>query len=159
VPVVWDPHPNGEEPVKGVRLATPNRSEVARLAPRAGGNGLAAVAAQARALAVRWQADGVAVTLAERGALLVGADGQQLLMPARKVRGSDSCGAGDRFAAAVTGLLADGATPAEAVASAVRAASAFVADGGAANLEVTGSAVILRYRVFRHEEVVPGDSG
>jgi D-beta-D-heptose 7-phosphate kinase/D-beta-D-heptose 1-phosphate adenosyltransferase len=159
VPVVWDPHPNGEEPVKGVRLATPNRSEVARLAPRARGNGLAAVAAQAHALAVRWQADGVAVTLAERGALLVGADGQQLLMPARKVRGSDSCGAGDRFAAAVTGLLADGATPAEAVASAVGAASAFVAGGGAASLEVTGNAVILQYRPFWSEEVVPGDSG
>jgi D-beta-D-heptose 7-phosphate kinase/D-beta-D-heptose 1-phosphate adenosyltransferase len=159
VPVVWDPHPNGEAPVAGVRLATPNRSEVARLGPKAHGNGLAALAAQAHALAARWEADGVAVTLAERGALLVGADGRQLLMPARPVRGSDPCGAGDRFAAAVTGLLADGAAPPEAVACAVQAASAFVANGGAASLEVARDALVLPYRASRRREVVPGDSG
>ncbi|HEX2041405.1 MAG TPA: PfkB family carbohydrate kinase, partial [Acidimicrobiales bacterium] len=31
VPVVWDPHPRGPEPVPGARLATPNRREAAGL--------------------------------------------------------------------------------------------------------------------------------
>jgi D-beta-D-heptose 7-phosphate kinase / D-beta-D-heptose 1-phosphate adenosyltransferase len=125
----------------------------------ANGDGLAPLALQARALATRWRAEAVAVTLAEHGALLVGADGQQLLVPARPVRGSDPCGAGDRFASAATGLLADGAAAAEAVTGAVRAASGFVADGGAASLEVARGALVLPYRASRRKEVVPGDSG
>ncbi|MDQ3570481.1 MAG: PfkB family carbohydrate kinase, partial [Actinomycetota bacterium] len=32
-PLVWDPHPRGPEPVAGVRLATPNRSEAAAAVP------------------------------------------------------------------------------------------------------------------------------
>ncbi|MCW2816300.1 MAG: hldE, partial [Nocardioides sp.] len=36
-PVVWDPHPRGGEPVPGVRLVTPNRSEAG------GGEGLAGI--------------------------------------------------------------------------------------------------------------------
>ena len=46
--------------------------------------------------------------------------------------GTDTCGAGDSFAAAAAAALADGALPAEAVAQAVAAASRFVAAGGAA---------------------------
>jgi D-beta-D-heptose 7-phosphate kinase/D-beta-D-heptose 1-phosphate adenosyltransferase len=160
VPLTWDPHPKGAAPVGGARLATPNRSELARLAPLACGNGPAAVTAQARRLAARWNAAAVAVTLAERGALLVDADGQRLLVPTQPVRASDPCGAGDRFAAAAAGLLADGATAAEAVAGAVRAASAFVAGGGAAGLKLAPlDAAVLPYRASRREEVVQGDSG
>jgi D-beta-D-heptose 7-phosphate kinase / D-beta-D-heptose 1-phosphate adenosyltransferase len=132
VPLVWDPHPRGPAPVAGARLATPNRAEAAGFAPEAPGAGLAEAIAQARVLAGRWSAAAVAVTRGPGGALLVEGDGVPLVVPAPVVVGGDPCGAGDRFAAAAAGLLADGALPSEAVAGAVAAASAFVAAGGAA---------------------------
>jgi D-beta-D-heptose 7-phosphate kinase/D-beta-D-heptose 1-phosphate adenosyltransferase len=132
VPLVWDPHPKGAAPVAGARLATPNRAEAAHFAARVDGAGLAAVTARARALAERWRAAGVAVTLGASGALLVEGDGAPLVVPAPAAPGGDPCGAGDRFASAAAGLLADGALPSEAVGGAVAAASAFVAAGGVA---------------------------
>ena len=134
VPIIWDPHPRGPEPVTGVRLATPNRSEAAGLVPEVTGDGLAAVTAQARSLAARWSADTLAVTLGSEGALLVAreAGGEPpLVAPTLEVRGGDPCGAGDRFASRAAGLLASGTSVAEAVTGAVTAASAFVAAGGA----------------------------
>jgi rfaE bifunctional protein nucleotidyltransferase chain/domain len=139
-PVVWDPHARGPQPVPGITLATPNGVEARALAgefPGAvAGEGLAAVTARARELRERWSATGVSVTLAARGALLVGGDGYPLVVPAPPVPALDACGAGDRFASAASGLLADGALPSEAVAGAVAAASAFVAAGGAAAVRV-----------------------
>jgi rfaE bifunctional protein nucleotidyltransferase chain/domain len=120
--------------VPGARLATPNRTEAAGFAPEAPGAGLAEAIAQARVLAGRWSAAAVAVTRGPDGALLVEGDGVPLVVPAPVVAGGDPCGAGDRFAAAAAGLLADGALPSEAVAGAVAAASAFVAAGGAATV-------------------------
>ena len=138
-PVVWDPHPRGAEPVPKARLVTPNRTE----AGLAAGDGLAAAVARARRLAERWQAVGVAVTLGPDGAVLVEAGGPPLAVPAPTAGGGDPCGAGDRFAAAAAGFLADGALPSEAVTAAVAAASAFVAAGGAgavrASVPVTGT--------------------
>jgi D-beta-D-heptose 7-phosphate kinase/D-beta-D-heptose 1-phosphate adenosyltransferase len=141
VPLVWDPHPRGATPVAGVRLATPNRAEAARLVPGVRGDSLAAVATRARAVMERWRAAGVAVTLGARGALLVGGTGPPLMVPARPAPGGDACGAGDSFAAAAAMLLADGAVPSEAVVGAVAAASAFVAAGGAASWNQRGGAV------------------
>jgi rfaE bifunctional protein nucleotidyltransferase chain/domain/rfaE bifunctional protein kinase chain/domain len=135
-PLVWDPHPRGPAPVPGARLATPNLKEAAGFAPRVAGDGLAAVTARARALAGRWTAAGVAVTLGAGGALLVEGAGAPLVVPAPAAAGGDPCGAGDRFAATAAGLLADGALPSEAVAGAVAAASAFVAAGGAATVQL-----------------------
>jgi len=132
VPLVWDPHPNGATPVVGVRLATPNRAETARLVPGVRGDSLAALTTQARAVAERWRAAGVAVTLGARGALLLVGDGSPMVVPARAATGGDPCGAGDCFVATATMLLAAGAVPSEAVAGAVVAASDFVAAGGAA---------------------------
>jgi len=63
-----------------------------------------------------------------------------MVMPAPATTGGDPCGAGDRFAATATGLLADGALPSEAVAGAVAAASGFVATGGAATIHLPASA-------------------
>ena len=130
-PMVWDPHPRGPEPVAGARLATPNRSEATALVPEPPGDGVGAVTDRARALAARWQAAAVAVTLGSGGALLVNGDGPPLVVPAARVEGGDPCGSGDRFAATAAGLLADGALPSEAVVGAVASASAFVAAGGA----------------------------
>jgi D-beta-D-heptose 7-phosphate kinase / D-beta-D-heptose 1-phosphate adenosyltransferase len=132
VPLIWDPHPKGADPIPGARLATPNRAEAARFAAQVTGEGLAAVTARARALAARWRAAGVAVTLGPAGALLVEGGGAPLVVPAAAAPGGDPCGAGDRFASAAAGLLADGALPSEAVGGAVTAATAFVAAGGAA---------------------------
>jgi D-beta-D-heptose 7-phosphate kinase / D-beta-D-heptose 1-phosphate adenosyltransferase len=134
VPVVWDPHPRGAVPVPGVRLATPNRQEAALFAPEIEGDDLRAVTARARAVAARWRAAGVAVTLGERGALYVAGGDIPLMVPARRVPVGDPCGAGDRFAAAAAGLLADGALTSESVTGAVAVAAEFVAGGGAASL-------------------------
>lgn len=129
-PVVWDPHPRGAEPIAGVRLVTPNRSE-AGLPENAG---LAAVTARARELAAQWSAAGVAVTLGSRGAVLVEGDGPPLAVPAPPAGRGDPCGAGDRFASTTAAWLADGALPSEAVTAGVAAASAFVAAGAAGGL-------------------------
>lgn len=157
VPVVWDPHPKGQPPVRGVRLATPAaaeargfatalgggepaRSAAERPAAPAGRGGedtgdgrrvqLAQAAADARALLRAWGAASVAVTLGERGALLTHGEAP-MLVPAPWQAQGDACGAGDCFAASAAGLLADEALPEEAVQGAVGAATRFVEDGGA----------------------------
>ena len=131
IPVVWDPHPRGSEPVPGVRLATPNRSEAARLVPKVEGEGIPASVERAQALAARWHASGVAITLGAEGALLAYCGEEPFFAPASEVSGGDTCGAGDRFASRASGLLAEGVAPSEAVAESVLAASRFVARGGA----------------------------
>jgi len=147
VPVVWDPHPRGPDPVPGATLVTPNGAEADAEAsklgvpatpsgttappPFPGTASLPAVERRARALAAAWQASYVAVTLGERGALMAGGDGAALAVPAPPAAGGDPCGAGDCFAATAAAALARGALPSEAVTLAVGAASAFVAAGGA----------------------------
>jgi len=133
-PVVWDLHPRGPAPVRGVRLLTPNRSEAAGLVPDVAGNDLAAHTARAQRLRDRFGAANVAVTLGPLGALMIDGGDLPLAVPAPPAPGGDSCGAGDRFSATAAGLLGDGALPSEAVIGAVRAASSFVAAGGAASL-------------------------
>ncbi|MBN3929767.1 D-glycero-beta-D-manno-heptose 1-phosphate adenylyltransferase [Streptomyces verrucosisporus] len=178
VPLVWDPHPRGREPVPGTRLVTPTAAEarlfagrleggpgvpggpsgpVADAAPAKAGRAsrppktaraagpvrpakpsgesesLHAAAHHARALAEAWGAASVAITLGDRGALLSYGD-HPLLVPAPARHSGDSCGAGDQFAAAAAGLLADGALPETAVRGAVAAATGYVAAGGAAAL-------------------------
>jgi D-beta-D-heptose 7-phosphate kinase/D-beta-D-heptose 1-phosphate adenosyltransferase len=135
-PVVWDPHPRGPEPVQGCTLVTPNSGEAAHCAPGHDGALLTATTARARELAARWGATAVAVTLGSRGALLLEGDAPPSVVPAPEVPCFDPCGAGDRFASAAAGRLADGALPSEAVAAAVVAASAFVAAGGAASVRL-----------------------
>ena len=127
-PVVWDPHPNGPEPVAGVTLATPNQAEGRWFA---GADDDAPPAAVATHLRDRWGAVAVALTLGAGGALLAHGGGAPLLVPAEPVRGGDPCGAGDRFASAAAAALGAGALPSEAVVAAVGAASAFVTAGGA----------------------------
>ncbi|WP_228975778.1 D-glycero-beta-D-manno-heptose 1-phosphate adenylyltransferase [Streptomyces sp. DH12] len=136
VPLVWDPHPRGGDPVPGVRVVTPNAAETRSLEPGAGGESLRAYAERGSALAERWRAAAVAVTLGERGVLLTrpGPDaGTPMLVPAPYRASGDPCGAGDCFAAATAAALADGALPEEAVQRGVAEAAAFVAAGGAGN--------------------------
>ena len=105
-PVVWDPHPRGAEPVPGCVLVTPNAAEAAGFAAagRDGAGGLAA--ARGRRAGAARRAGGrshVCVTRGDRGALLVGASGPALAMPAPPVPAGDPCGAGDCFAATAAG--------------------------------------------------------
>jgi D-beta-D-heptose 7-phosphate kinase/D-beta-D-heptose 1-phosphate adenosyltransferase len=127
MPLVWDPHPRGPAPTAGVRLATPNEAEAARLVP-------GPAVGTAATLATLWGASGVAVTLGARGAVLGTAGGTPLVVPAPAVTGGDPCGAGDRFASAAALALGAGAVLSEAVEAAVVAASAFVAAGGSAGV-------------------------
>jgi rfaE bifunctional protein nucleotidyltransferase chain/domain len=133
-PLVWDPHPQGDPPVPGARLVTPNAAEARALHPGDGETSLGAYAERAAELAERWRAAGVAVTLGERGVLLARpGSGTPMLVPVPYRAAGDPCGAGDCFAATTTAALADGLLPEEALQRAVAEAAAFVAAGGAGN--------------------------
>lgn len=138
--LVWDPHLAGAAPTPGARLVTPNLSEARHHDVETDATATATpqtVTATATRLRDRWDAAGVAVTMGARGALFVGPDGTPLVVPARALTGPvDPCGAGDRFAVAAAGALADGAVASEAVVAAVEAATVFVAAGGAADVAV-----------------------
>ncbi|TRV72186.1 adenylyltransferase/cytidyltransferase family protein, partial [Streptomyces sp. 130] len=140
IPVVWDPHPAGGPPVPGTRLATPAAAEARHFAADPGpaaparSEGHRAVlrraSSDARTLLEKWGIASVAVTLGEQGALLA-RGGPPLLVPAPWRASGDCCGAGDSFAVAVAGRLADGDLVELAVREAVEAAARFVAGGGA----------------------------
>jgi D-beta-D-heptose 7-phosphate kinase/D-beta-D-heptose 1-phosphate adenosyltransferase len=141
VPVVWDPHPRGATPVPGVQLVCPNRTEAALFATAQGLSGdpepAVAAAAHARLLRGVWHVGAVAVTVGEAGAVLADSDGTvAAVTPAGSYLG-DSCGAGDRFAAAATIGLARGWPVRDAISYAVDAASAYVAADGPASLQST----------------------
>ncbi len=154
VPLVWDPHPQGADPVPGTRLATPNHREARAaaglgLAPAGPGSGrpapagpvpagpvLRSAAEAALRLLARWTVDGVAVTLGPHGTLLAHGDPAPLIVPARPVRVGDTCGAGDRFAAAAAVALSRGALPSEAVVVATGTATDFLAAGGVGSLRL-----------------------
>ncbi|MDG4809110.1 PfkB family carbohydrate kinase [Micromonospora sp. WMMD1120] len=132
-PVVWDPHPRGPAAVPGVHLVTPNESEVRDLVPAVpGASRLAAASRGAQELRRRWRAGAVAVTLGGDGALLCHAGSTPLVVPTPGSAEGDTCGAGDRFAAAASLALARGALVSEAVQAAVAEASGYVAGGGVA---------------------------
>lgn len=121
VPVVWDPHPRGADPVPGCWLVTPNHDE--------------AQGRSADSLRRQWQARAVCVTLGAKGALLATEDGStHVPVPDTAVAApgqGDTCGAGDRFAVAATLSLSGREDLRGAVSAAVAAASRFVATGGA----------------------------
>ncbi|WP_433604728.1 PfkB family carbohydrate kinase [Dactylosporangium sp. CA-139114] len=126
-PVVWDPHPRGAVPVPGTRLATPNEAEARAFSGDAGGGGRVAAATRAgQALRRRWRTGAVAVTTGASGAVLCHAGPTPLVVPAPRVFEGDTCGAGDRFAAAAAAAIASGALPSEAVEAAVAAATGYV---------------------------------
>ncbi|HEX6887051.1 MAG TPA: D-glycero-beta-D-manno-heptose 1-phosphate adenylyltransferase [Candidatus Nanopelagicales bacterium] len=139
IPIVWDPHPRGSAPVPGIALATPNAAEAARLAGRADRSAdLGDAVTHARLLATRWRAEAVVVTRGAQGAVLVGAEGNPLVVVPPTRADGDACGAGDSFAATAALQLAGGAPPEEAVRAGVYRAAGFVAAGGAAGLALLG---------------------
>lgn len=136
VPVVWDPHPRGSAPVPGLRLVTPNAAEAELFDPAPSGSpaDLSRLTARANRLRERWQSTAVVLTLGGQGALLSFGAASPMRIPAATVVAGDTCGAGDRFAAAVAGSLLDGALVSDAVQAAVAACTAFVAAGAASSV-------------------------
>jgi D-beta-D-heptose 7-phosphate kinase/D-beta-D-heptose 1-phosphate adenosyltransferase len=137
-PVVWDPHPRGVRPPKGLAVATPNRAELKTFRRGSDGADLRGLTASARALREDWACNALAVTLGADGALVVAGDAPPLRFLARPA-GGDPCGAGDRFASALVGGLAAGRALPDAVELAVESATTFVADGGAGAFHANGS--------------------
>jgi D-beta-D-heptose 7-phosphate kinase/D-beta-D-heptose 1-phosphate adenosyltransferase len=133
VPLVWDPHPRGGDPVGGTLLYTPNLAELhARTGAEAGRSDATVAIASRKAmqLAGTLSCRAVAVTMGGRGALLCFGEGPPQLFATRRVTG-DTCGAGDCFAAAVAVSLAEGRLLSHSVQAAVAAATEHVARGGA----------------------------
>jgi D-beta-D-heptose 7-phosphate kinase/D-beta-D-heptose 1-phosphate adenosyltransferase len=144
VPVVWDPHPAGTDPVHGVQAVTPNLGEARGFSARAGdfrggepkggerGEDPGYIAA---ALLRNWHSKAVLVTMGARGAVLVRDDGRPALtIPAPATSVSDPCGAGDRLAASLVVHLLDGHNVDDSAVLAVREAAAFLGAGGVATL-------------------------
>lgn len=149
VPLVWDPHPRGGDPVPGADLVTPNLAEARGFLGR---SGPVAEPALATGLRRRWGARAVAVTLGERGAVLAEAEGPPRAVPAPFAASGDPCGAGDRFAGTAVVELAAGAGTGEAVAAAVAAATRYVATrtaGGGEPVAAGGAVTVARQPIER----------
>ncbi|MEQ4717140.1 PfkB family carbohydrate kinase [Nonomuraea sp. B19D2] len=133
VPVVWDPHPKGAQPMPGCALLTPSEAE-AKVLCRSGYHGPDQAA---RCLVRELQAGAVAVTTGERGAALAVKGGPLTQVPPPVLAGNrDACGAGDRLASAAALALRDGSGIQEAVIIGVGEASRFVERGGSAGVKV-----------------------
>jgi rfaE bifunctional protein nucleotidyltransferase chain/domain/rfaE bifunctional protein kinase chain/domain len=140
IPVVWDPHPSGPDPVPGVAAVTPNLSEALKAAGSGSGGRAGVVRAAADAatlLEQRWKSRAVIVTLGERGALIHRqGEGAELphLVPAPAIGAADPCGAGDRFCSTLALALGTGAALEAATQTAVQRAAEFLSRGGVATL-------------------------
>ncbi|WP_188194010.1 PfkB family carbohydrate kinase [Nonomuraea sp. SYSU D8015] len=133
VPVVWDPHPRGEQPIPGCALLTPSEAEARVLCPSA----YRGPDQAARRLVREMRARAVAVTTGPRGAALAMEGGPLVQVPPPvRAAGHDVCGAGDRLAGAAALALRDGAGLKEALIMGVGEASRFVERGGAASVRV-----------------------
>ncbi|MGN9840347.1 PfkB family carbohydrate kinase [Nonomuraea sp. H19] len=133
VPVVWDPHPRGAQPMPGCALLTPSEAEARMLCPSAYRDPDQA----ARRLVRELRARAVAVTMGAHGATLAVEGGPLTRVPPPVRAGAqDACGAGDRLAGAAALALRDGADAMEAVTIGVGEAAGFVERGGAAAVRV-----------------------
>lgn len=131
VPLVWDPHPRGARPVPGATLVTPNSAEAESTTP-----GAPHEHARGRDVCRIWSADAAAVTVGADGAVLTCAGAstsRRIAVPTELVAGpgSDTCGAGDRFASAAAAALRRGLALEAALEEAVAAAGSFVLAGAA----------------------------
>jgi D-beta-D-heptose 7-phosphate kinase/D-beta-D-heptose 1-phosphate adenosyltransferase len=122
-PMVWDPHPRGNEPVPAVTVVTPNRSEALQFGST---DDLDRLAVELRD---RWQAWSVAVTDGAHGVYLAAGDGPSFV-PAPFRYAGDACGAGDRFAGTVAAEIGAGTTMSAAIDTAVKDTATWLALGG-----------------------------
>ncbi|MDQ0770838.1 D-beta-D-heptose 7-phosphate kinase/D-beta-D-heptose 1-phosphate adenosyltransferase [Pseudarthrobacter defluvii] len=141
VPIIWDPHPAGPDPVPGVAVVTPNISEATRAAQSGGGSvptSADPAAAVGEVLLERWRSQAVLVTKGEEGAVLLRQGETPHAVPAPRVEAGDPCGAGDRLAASLAVHLLAGRDLPEAAGLAVHDAADFLAAGGVSALPDTG---------------------
>jgi D-beta-D-heptose 7-phosphate kinase/D-beta-D-heptose 1-phosphate adenosyltransferase len=137
VPVIWDPHPLGADPISRCALVTPNSAEAAQF------SGTDKHEDQGRRLCERWQARAVAITRGDRGATITDADSMitttvPLLDRQARLR-PDTCGAGDAFAVAAAEALGGGTDTRDAVRTAVRKAAEYVHAGAAASFSTAAA--------------------
>ncbi|WP_323960339.1 adenylyltransferase/cytidyltransferase family protein [Arthrobacter sp. JZ12] len=137
-PIVWDPHPSGADPIRGVAVVTPNLSEAMKAADLgARPDTVRAASDAAVVLEQRWGSRAVIVTMGDRGALIHRQNqsaGLPHLVPAPAVEAADPCGAGDRFCATLAVQLGSGAKLEDAALAAVERAAEFLAKGGVSAL-------------------------
>jgi bifunctional ADP-heptose synthase (sugar kinase/adenylyltransferase) len=146
IPIIWDPHPHGPDPVPGCAMITPNLAEARRAlhAIPLPADPIDAALTAAAALRDHWAARAVAVTAGTHGAALAGPRRPSQLMPARAAPDdADPCGAGDCFATAIATELRTGTEPHTAVSTAVDQASQFVRAGGATTIHLSTHASTL----------------
>jgi D-beta-D-heptose 7-phosphate kinase/D-beta-D-heptose 1-phosphate adenosyltransferase len=156
VPVVWDPHRRGPDPVPQTTLVCPNDAEARDYETAVPGGDLPAMVERAHRLRRQWDAGAVAITLGREGAVVVLGDGAPLRVPVLEpAEATDTCGAGDAFAAAAALTLGAGGVVSEAVQAAVAAAARFVGDGGAAGMSAARTAPTAPRR-SRRQPAGPG---
>ncbi|MET1021982.1 MAG: PfkB family carbohydrate kinase [Arthrobacter sp.] len=138
IPVIWDPHPAGADPVPGIAVVTPNLSEAraAAAAVTAGSPGPPhGVPEIAETLLRHWKSNAVLVTQGGHGATLVRASSPTPVhFPTPPTAVTDACGAGDRLAGSLAAHLMAGGDVEESCRRAVREAAEFLAVGGVAAL-------------------------
>lgn len=138
IPVIWDPHPAGADPVPGTAVVTPNLSEAraAAAAVTAGPPGPPPTVAEIAGMLLRhWHSSAVLVTQGEHGATLVRASSPSAIqVPAPSTAVADACGAGDRLAGSLAVHLMSGGDVEESCRRAVREAASFLAAGGVSAL-------------------------
>jgi bifunctional ADP-heptose synthase (sugar kinase/adenylyltransferase) len=146
IPIIWDPHPRGPDPVPGCAMSTPNLAEARRALHTTPlpTDPIDAALAAAAALRDRWAVRALAVTVGALGAALAAPCRPTLLLPARAAPDdADPCGAGDCFATTIATELRTGTEPHTAVGTAVDRASQFVRAGGAATIHLSTQALTL----------------
>jgi rfaE bifunctional protein nucleotidyltransferase chain/domain len=125
-PVVWDPHPRGDEPVPGCAAVTPNRAEAVRLVGEE-----TTSSALVRQLHRRWGGTPVVMTEGAAGALVAEGPDEPVRCAGRRCPDHvDTCGAGDRFAGALALGLAGGSSLQRAAQVACDDVSRWLSAGG-----------------------------
>jgi D-beta-D-heptose 7-phosphate kinase/D-beta-D-heptose 1-phosphate adenosyltransferase len=166
VPIVWDPHPAGPDPVPGVAVVTPNLAEAqkavqsrgrketrqqpaaARLSAAPDPDHGSDPAAEAGAVLLEeWGSKAVLVTKGEQGAVLCRRGRTPEAVPAPRVEAGDPCGAGDRLAASLAVHLLAGRGLDEAAVLAVHDAADFLAGGGVSALPDAGEPAAVQPRI------------
>ena len=151
VPIVWDPHPAGPDPVPGVAVVTPNLAEAQRAVQSHGrketGPTSDPAAAAGGTLLAEWGSRAVLVTKGEEGAVLCRPGRSPEPVPAPRVEAGDPCGAGDRLSASLAVHLLAGRELDEAAVLAVHDAADFLANGGVSALPDAGEAAPVQRRI------------
>jgi len=139
IPVIWDPHPAGADPIQRCALVTPNSAEAFRFSASDDAQ------IQGSLLCERWRARAVAITRGDRGATVTDAESMittAIPLPDRQARlRPDTCGAGDAFAAAAAEALRGGHDAYAAARAAVRKAAEYVHAGAAASFSTAAARI------------------